>query len=101
MPKHIQPNGPRGATRQRADFAGSLGTGRISARAASRKACGGQHHGAIRSFPHWDQGRKYAPAKCITNSEADPWGRAGIEDHAIARYRRKLRAYAIQRNTEA
>ncbi len=38
MPKHIQ----RRATRQRADFAGSLGTGRISARAASRKAYGAQ-----------------------------------------------------------
>ena len=36
MPKHIQ----RQATRQRADFAGTLGTGRIFARAASRKACG-------------------------------------------------------------
>ncbi len=46
MPKHIQPSGTMGATRQRADFAGSLGTGRISARgpngAASRKACGGR-----------------------------------------------------------
>ncbi len=51
MPKHIQPSGTMGATRQRADFAGSLlwrhwGTGRIFARgpngAASRKACGAQ-----------------------------------------------------------
>ncbi len=42
MPKHIQPIGTTGATRQRADCAGSLGTGRIFARAASRKACGGQ-----------------------------------------------------------
>ncbi len=38
MPKNIQ----RGVTRQRADFAGSLGTGRIFARAASRKPCGAQ-----------------------------------------------------------
>ena len=27
MPKHIQPSGPMGATRQRADFAGSLRDG--------------------------------------------------------------------------
>ncbi len=36
MPKHMQ----RRATRQRADFAGSFRTVRISARAASRKPCG-------------------------------------------------------------
>ncbi len=46
MPKHIQPSGIMGVKRQRADFAGSLGTGRISARgpngAASQKACGAQ-----------------------------------------------------------
>ena len=36
MPEHIQ----RRATRQRDDFAGSFGTGRIYARAASRKPCG-------------------------------------------------------------
>ncbi len=42
MPKHIQPSGTMGGTRQRADFAGSLGTGRIFARAATRKACGAQ-----------------------------------------------------------
>ncbi len=57
MPKHIQPSGTMGVTRQRADFAGSpvwvhLGTGRIFARgpngAASRKACGAQ---ALRRLP--------------------------------------------------
>ena len=42
MPMHIRPSGTLGATRQRADFAGSLGTGRISARPSSRKACGTQ-----------------------------------------------------------
>ncbi len=81
MPKHIQPNGPRGATRQRADFAGSLfgasgGRGGfppvVPMGRRRERLVVYRHHGAFRSYPHWAHGRKSAPAKCVTNSGTDP-----------------------------
>ena len=77
MPKHIRPSGTMGATRQRADFAGSpLGVngGRgvfspvVPMGRRRESLVVGRHHGGFRSYP-W---RKSVPAKCITNSEADP-----------------------------
>ncbi len=77
MPKHIRPIGTRGATRQRADFAGSP-FGAIGGRGVfspvvpmgrrRERLVVPRHHGDFRSYP-W---RKSAPAKYITNSEADP-----------------------------
>ena len=69
MPKHIQ----RRATRQRADFAGSLRDGSYFRQGGVAKAlwCAHSptgHHGAFRSYP-W---RKSDPAKGRNNSPTDP-----------------------------
>ena len=65
MPQHIQ----RQATRQRADFAGSLRDGSYLRQGGVAKAlwCA-RHHGAFRSFP-W---RKSDPAKRVAHSRPDP-----------------------------